>query len=348
MTSQITAVSSPSHPITMSFTDPTSSQITLSSVSPALDKDIVVLITTKDWQEPHAVIEIHPTLSTKCAMLNLVPKFNLPRVATEVVFIIDRSGSMVDKVGTLKQALQIFLKSLPASPQIYFNICSFGSGHDFLFTDGKSRKYDSKTLQKAESYVSKVDASYGGTKILTPLLVCMANRGTDCQTSIILVTDGEVYNTSSIIGSIAKERSKHLLNPLRVFSPGIGNSVSHHLVEGIARAGGGYSQLVLEQERLDKKIVRMLASGLQTPIHNICLTWPGKPEDKDVHYRLVSEDDPVDGFVVVDCKPTSSTFFDKNADDVDSMQNEPPPKPSKKSLQAPKIQQIPERATGEM
>jgi hypothetical protein len=176
----------------------------------------------------------------------------------------------------------------------------------------------------------------------------MANRGTDCQTSIILVTDGEVYNTSSIIGSIAKERSKHLLNPLRVFSPGIGNSVSHHLVEGIARAGGGYSQLVLEQERLDKKIVRMLASGLQTPIHNICLTWPGKPEDKDVHYRLVSEDDPVDGFVVVDCKPTSSTFFDKNADDVDSMQNEPPPKPSKKSLQAPKIQQIPERATGEM
>jgi Vault protein inter-alpha-trypsin domain/von Willebrand factor type A domain len=342
MTSQVISVSSPSHPITMSLTDPASAQITLSNVSPALDKDIVVLITTKDWQEPHCVIETHPTLSTKCAMLNLVPKFNLPRVPTEVIFIIDRSGSMVDKVGTLKQALQIFLKSLPASPQIYFNICSFGSRHDFLFTNGKSRKYDSETLQKAETYVSKVDASYGGTEILTPLLVCMANRRTDCQTSIILLTDGEVYNTSSIIGAIAKERSKHPLSPLRVFSLGIGNSVSHHLVEGIAHAGGGYSQLVLEQERLDKKVVRMLASGLQSPIHNICLTWPGKPENKDMHYRLVSEDDPTDAFVMVDRKPTSSTFFDKNADDADSMHNEPPPQPPKRSLEAPKIQQIPE------
>src|SRR5579862_2591317 len=163
MPSQITSVSSPSHPISMSLSGPNSAEISLSHASPSLDKDVVILVAAKGIDEPRCVIETHPTTATKCAMLTLVPKFNLPRVPTEVIFVIDRSGSMYDKVDTLKRALQIFLKSLPASPEIYFNICSFGSNFDFLFKDGKSKKYDAKTLKTAEDFVQKVDANYGGT-----------------------------------------------------------------------------------------------------------------------------------------------------------------------------------------
>jgi Vault protein inter-alpha-trypsin domain/von Willebrand factor type A domain len=342
MPSQVTSVSSPSHPIAMTLSSATSAQVTLSNTSPALDKDIVVLVTAKDIDEPRCVIETHPTMATKCAMLSLVPRFNLPRASTEVIFIVDRSGSMVDKVDTLKRALQIFLKSLPASPDIFFNICSFGSNYDFLFKDGKSKKYDSQTLKTAEDYVSKVRADYGGTEIYMPLLDCMKKRRTDCQTTIILLTDGQVYNTDVIINSISQEKAKQSENPLRIFSLGIGDAVSHHLVEGIARAGGGYSQLVMQHERLDRKVVRMLSAGLQVPLNNLHLDWPGKPPAEEMVYKLVKSNTTNDFEVVEKPSKSSTTFFDKEAEDTASIQADPPPQPPKFILDAPIVQQFPE------
>lgn len=339
MPSQITSVSSPSHPVMMALTGTTSAQITLSNPSPALDKDVVVLVAAKDVDEPRCVIETTP--SSKCAMLTLVPKFNLPRTSTEVIFIVDCSGSMYDKVNTVRRALQLFLKSLPASPEIYFNICCFGSTFDFMFSNG-SKKYDEKTLQTAEKYVAKIGSEYGGTEVLDPLLACMRNRRTDRQTTIILLTDGEVYNTTAITNSIVEERAKHTKFPLRLFSLGIGDAVSHHLVEGIARAGAGYSQFVTSQERLDKKVVRMLSAGLQAPLDDFQLDWPGKPSPNEMVYNLVGLDHKDEFEVVEKPQKTSTSFFDKDADDSEEMKAEPPPKPAKFSLIAPPIQQFPE------
>jgi len=342
MPSQITSISSPSHPIAMTLSGANTASVTLSNRSPFLNMDVVILIAANDLDTPRCMIETHPTESTKCAMLTLAPKFNLPRVPTEVIFVIDRSGSMYDKVETVRRALQIFLKSLPASPEIYFNICSFGSRFDYLFRDGKSKRYDSQTLKSAEDYVPKVDADYGGTEILDPLLDCMKRRRTDCQTSIILLTDGEVFNTESIINSISQEKAKHLDKPLRVFSLGIGDSVSHHLVEGIARAGGGYSQLVLKEERLDRKVVRMLSAGLQPPLNNLHVDWPGKPPIEETMYRVVKSDVTEDFEVVKKPEKQSATFFDTEADDTDAMRTEPAPDPPRCTLKAPAIQQFPE------
>jgi hypothetical protein len=342
MPSQITSISSPSHPIAMSLTGSTTANVALSNTTPSLDKDIVILVTSSDLDTPRCVIETHPTSSSKCAMLTLIPRFNLPRAPTEVIFVIDRSGSMDDKVDTLKRSLQIFLKSLPASPEIYFNICSFGSRFEFLFKDGQSKKYDSKTLKDAENYIANVRANFGGTEILGPLLECMKKRRVDCQTSIILLTDGEVYNTTSIVNAIAEEKAKHTDKPLRVFSLGIGNSVSHHLVEGIARAGGGYSQFVMHQERLDKKVVRMLSAGLQIALNDLKVDWPGKPAPGELVYKLVKVDDAEDFQVLETPAKQSTSFFDSKVDDLASMKVEAPPEPPKSKLTAPTVQQFPE------
>lgn len=52
----------------------------------------------------------------------------------EYIFIIDRSGSMGGMMQLVNEALKICFKSL--SLGCIFNICSFGSGHKFMFESG--------------------------------------------------------------------------------------------------------------------------------------------------------------------------------------------------------------------
>jgi hypothetical protein len=59
--------------------------------------------------------------------------------------------------------------------------------------------------------------------------------------------------------------------PIRIFTLGIGNGVSHSLIEGVARAGNGFSQAVAEGEKMDQKVVRMLKGALSPHINDYTL-----------------------------------------------------------------------------
>lgn len=70
---------------------------------------------------------------------------------------------------------------------------------------------------------------------------------------IFLLTDGEVTNTSEIIAVVRKFNQM-----ARVFTLGIGNNVSRALVAGVARAGNGTCEYVMDGERMERKIVKQL------------------------------------------------------------------------------------------
>ena len=134
--SPIKGIQSPSHPISVSMGVLSSAKdeemsmnkasATLSQKDTALDKDFVIVVAAKDSGDPTAIMETHPTMKHQRAiMASLVPKFSLPPARPEIIFIADRSGSMEGNVGMLKDALKVFLKSLPAG--VKFNILSFGS-----------------------------------------------------------------------------------------------------------------------------------------------------------------------------------------------------------------------------
>ena len=68
-----------------------------------------------------------------------------------------------------KKALKIFMHSLPEGSK--FNICGFGSSHEFLFEDIVV-DYTEETLNTALKDIETYDErsrSLGGTEILTPL-----------------------------------------------------------------------------------------------------------------------------------------------------------------------------------
>lgn len=266
--SLIQRIQSPSHPIAVTLGKTSSStdsapgmhraSATLSSASTELDQDFVLILQIIDHNAPKALLETHPTIPNQRAlMVTLVPSFSLPPSHPEIVFMVDRSGSMSTKIPTLISALQVFLKSLPVG--VKFNICSFGSSHSFLWSRSKAYSHDS--LQEAMVHVQGFSANFGGTQTFRALEATIANRLVDLPCEVILLTDGQIWDQTELFFYLNKE-VRASKTGLRVFTLGIGMSVSHALVEGIARAGNGFAQTVGENEKFDKKVVRMLKGAL--------------------------------------------------------------------------------------
>src|ERR1051325_3107596 len=166
------------------------------------------------------------------------------------------------------QALELLLRSLPED--CYFNIVSFGSRHDSLFP--KSQLYSETSLSKAISLAQTMTSNYGGTEIFAALKWVFENSRNDMPTSVFLITDGEVWNVDQT-AELVRENEEKKKDDLRLFSLGIGDSVSHNLVESVARAGKGYAQFVTNNERMDKKVIGMLKNALKPPIKDYKITW---------------------------------------------------------------------------
>ncbi|KAF2503097.1 von Willebrand domain-containing protein [Lophium mytilinum] len=269
---------SPSHPISVTMgntslapkAEPkmTSASATLSLGSAELEKDFVLQVVSKDTGVPTAVLETHPTIPNQRALMaTLVPKFSLPPERPEVVFICDRSGSMAgSKIPLVVSALKVFLKSLPLG--VNFNICSFGSRHSFLWK--KSKSYSQSSLDEAIKHVETFQADYGGTEMFAPIRATLELRYKDIPLEVMLLTDGEIWDQETLFSYLNKEVIESKA-PIRVFTLGIGNGVSHALIEGIARAGNGFSQAVGEGEKLDSKVVRMLKGALSPHVTDYSL-----------------------------------------------------------------------------
>ena len=364
-------VQSPSHPISVTIGNTSvghaagadmslqKASATLSLGTAELDKDFIVQVVATNTGDPVAVLETHPTIPNQRALMaTLVPKFNLPPMRPEVVFVCDRSGSMGTgkRIPSLISALNVFLKSLPVG--VKFNICSFGSHHELLFPDG-SETYGAASLAKATKYVSTFAANFGGTSMYAPVDDVIKKRYKDMPLQIFLLTDGEIWDQSNLF-SLINERVKESDGEIRVFSIGIGDSVSHSLIDGVARTGNGFSQTVGDNEKMNTKVVRMLKAAL-TPIvkdYTLEVKYGSDPtQDTDDDFEIVEK--VMDGLtidiseVAPDAQPVAVapqkpiSLFDTNANPDVEMVDESedttargkyaavPPVPAPKLLQAP-------------
>jgi Vault protein inter-alpha-trypsin domain/von Willebrand factor type A domain len=309
--SVIRGLQSPSHPIavTMGRTssmneeafDNNHASATLTLGSTELGKDFIIIILAKGQDTPRALLETHSSIPDQRAiMTTLVPKFSLPNEHPEIVFIVDRSGSMVGKIETLVSAMKIFLKSLPVG--VKFNICSFGSQFDFLFP--KSKTYDQTSMKEALNHLDTFSANYGGTEMLRPIKATVTNRFKDMPLEVMLITDGEIWNQQELFDFINKSAKD---DSVRFFSLGIGSGASSSLVEGIARAGDGFAQFVGDNEKMDKRVVRMLKGALTPHIKDYSLEIKYEKEEDamDDDFEIIESATQSLKVVVTDLKKPS-------------------------------------------
>ncbi|CAF0991491.1 unnamed protein product [Rotaria sordida] len=266
----VSRVSSTSHPIQVEFAQENVYVIEFAQQNTHLDRDILLDIelvsnhsnTIVVVEQGAVMASFTPTKEDCQRTMNNVETTN------EFIFIIDCSGSMRDenKIGLARQAMLLFLKSLPVN--CHFNIIRFGSTHQALFHE-ITAIYNEQNAQKAEQLTKNMQADLGGTELLKPLQwVEQHPPGQGRARQIFLLTDGEISNVNEVL-----DLCRSMATSTRIFSFGLGHSPSRSLVKGLARTTNGRFVFIPPNSSVDVHVGEQLQKALQSCITNIQVKW---------------------------------------------------------------------------
>lgn len=266
MPAPIARLESPSHPVSVTVNG-TTATVALSQQHAALDRDFVLTAEAAGLDRPHAWVE-RSADGTESLAVAFVPVFDSRPTPAEIVFLVDRSGSMEGtSIHEVRNALQLCLRSLV--PGCAFNILGFGSNYSYLFPG--SLPYDENSLKSASEHVDGLRANLGGTEILPALKAALEQpRHGELPRQVVVLTDGQVTNTDAVLALA----SAHAGNA-RIFTFGIGASASAHLVRGLARGGGGVAEFIHPGERIESKVVRQVGRLLSPALTDVRVDWDG-------------------------------------------------------------------------
>ncbi|KAG7457066.1 hypothetical protein MATL_G00242680 [Megalops atlanticus] len=204
-------------------------------------------------------------------MLNFCPDLlsepvELHRATRELLFLIDRSGSMsganIDKI---KEGMVVAIKSLP--PGTLLNIVGFGSTSKTLFTT--SKLCTDETLALACEYIQKMRADMGGTNLLGALSWVYqqpVHRG--CPRQVFLITDGTVSSVGKVLELVRRNACS-----ARCFGLGLGPLACRRLLQGVAKVTGGNTEFLGEEERLQPKLIKSLKKAFEPVLTDVRIDW---------------------------------------------------------------------------
>jgi Ca-activated chloride channel family protein len=231
-----------------------------------LDRDFILR-----WHVDHGVLRS----SLICAddlgqggtfMLTLVPPSTVAMASKprDVVFVIDRSGSMDGwKMVAARRAAARMIDSLTSRDR--FCAIAFDNVTD-LMPEANLVHATDRHRYRAVEQLGKVEAR-GGTELEAPLALAakmLAGGYLDRERVIVLVTDGQVGNEDHILRSLAPS-----LRDIKMFTLGIDQAVNAAFLKRLAGAGGGLCELVESEDRLDEvmaKVHRRIGTPIATEL----------------------------------------------------------------------------------
>jgi len=262
--------------------------VTLAKANELLNRDFIL-----KWKSVSEQMTSSVVLYTKAGgdaeeqgeaygMLSLVPPAaaGVGTVARDVIFVLDRSGSMSgQKMVSAARACSILLSTL--GPNDRFAINAFDHGCEWYRAPGRSckpRVFFNATvgdIEQGTQFLKGVTAR-GGTELLGALkqsLELVAEHQEKGRIPVIVVlTDGQVSDESHIFKLVQQTG-----RDTRIFTIGIDTALNSPMLKRIASLSGGTSTSVVPGEQLEDALVsigREIGSPLVTDLRIESLT-PG-------------------------------------------------------------------------
>jgi len=186
----------------------------------------------------------------------------------ELVFVLDTSGSMWGF--PLEKAKEFISHALDELyPGDTFNLITFSGDTRILFPEPVFPTAENIRIAKQ---VLQNRQGGGGTEMMKAIRAALVPSDSQDHVRVVcFATDGYVGNDMEIIGEVQKHPNA------RVFAFGIGTAVNRYLIEGMAKAGRGDSEVVTLNDKADEAAHR-LYERLRSPLlTDIAIDWRGLP-----------------------------------------------------------------------
>lgn len=263
----------------------------------ALDRDVVIEIKDRpNGQNPKVWVRYDSSQGpdgkgATTAVAVIAPRFadegaTIPR---EVVFLVDRSGSMGGSpIAAAIRAVKGCLRAL--NPQDRFNIVAFNDTQSALAS--ASLPFDDKSLAAGDAFADGINVD-GGTCASEALQVVLHGKQvSDVQIKdaprpsiehtlrvVVFITDGDVSGAEGVI-----KAARAAMHDTRMYVVGIGDSVNHAMLASIAEAGRGTYTPIGADETIEEAI-----AGIKSAIDAPLLTGVKVRVEEDGQVRDVAQ-----------------------------------------------------------
>ncbi|WP_419633930.1 VWA domain-containing protein, partial [Thiolapillus sp.] len=189
--------------------------------------------------------------------------------------LVDCSGSMLgDSIAQARITLLNIIDGL--RPMDRFSLIRFGShiAKDIAAPVAAT----AANIARAREMLARMDADLGGTEIFAALQETLQMENDERPADLLLITDGEVWDAAG-----EESRSRAIIDLAnatrqRIFSVGVGSSVSERLVRELAEQTGGACELGNPEEGMAEKIERHFKRIHLPRAQSLEIRWPAEPE----------------------------------------------------------------------
>uniref|UniRef100_A0A3P8SQ39 von Willebrand factor A domain containing 5B2 n=1 Tax=Amphiprion percula TaxID=161767 RepID=A0A3P8SQ39_AMPPE len=201
-------------------------------------------------------------LSSPVLMLNFCPDLlsdplELHKATRELLFLVDRSGSM--------SAMVVALKSLPSGTML--NIVGFGTTIKPLFTTSKLCTDVSFTQLVCLDIVERSDMR--GTNLLGALSwLYHQPMQRSYPRQVFIITDGSISNVAKVLELVRRNTCAG-----RCFGLGLGPRACRRLLQGVAKLTGGTTEFLDDEERLQPKLIKSLKKAFEPVLTDVRIDW---------------------------------------------------------------------------